>query len=534
MIKKAKIDLHPSYEIGELNRRLYGSFLEYVGKLVNESMYNPKHPSADENGFRTDFIEALKESGMPSVRLPGGNYISGWDWKDSIGPKESRKTNLDLAWRQYVPNEVGHDEYLQWAEKVGCEPMYTINLGTGDINDAISIVEYTNHPGGTYWSDLRKKNGHSEPYGVKVWYLGNEMDGPWQVGSWEKDPRGYGVKAHEVSKAMKWVDPTIKTVVCASSSPFLGAYPQWDLDVLEQCYDIVDMISLHHYHPAFPGDIRAFLGGSAAFEDYINTEIAVCDFVKAKLRSSKTMMLSFDEFGYLFQEKEDYEYGHAGHTPLKHFSEFTRGNSPYVLHDPDNMGEMDWNDGGDMLNALSLASVLLTLMRHSDRIKIGCFTFGLMAAAATDREHVWKSAAYYPYTQMMKYGRGVSVMPKIECETFDVPGYAVNNFRQYDSFKGLKYLEAAAAHDKESNEVTVFVINRDWNDDIETEIDVRGFDGYKLVEHIEMSTEDLEAKNSYENPDVIKPAANKETKFDNGKITATFKKLSWNMLRLSK
>ena len=125
-------------------------------------------------------------------------------------------------------------------------------------------------------------------------------------------------------------------------------------------------------------------------------------------------------------------------------------------------------------------------------------------------------------------------MPKIECETFDVPGYAINNFRQYDAFKGLKYLEASAAHDKENNEVTIFVVNRDWNDDIETELDVRGFDGYKLVEHIEMSTEDLKARNSYENPDAIKPVVNKDTKFDNGKVAATFKKLSWNVIRLSK
>ena len=533
MRKKAKITLHPSYKIGRLEKRLYGSFLECVGTLLNGSVYNPAHPSADENGFRRDIIEAVRESGMPAVRLPGGNLVSGWDWKDSIGPKDKRRSHLDLAWRQYLSNDVGHDEYLQWAEKAGCEPMYTINLGTGDINDALSIIEYTNHPGGTYWSDLRKQNGHKDPYGVKIWYLGNEMDGPWQIGSWQKDPRGYGIKAHEISKAMKWVDPTIQTVVCASSSPFLASYPQWDMDVLEQCYETVDMISLHHYHPAPPGDIGAYLGGSAAFEEYINTEIALCDTVQAKLRSTKKMMLSFDEYGYVIQDKGEYEFGRAGHAPLSSYEEFTRGNKPYIRHDPNNMDMMGWQ-GGDMLNALSIGSVLLTLMRHADRIKIGCATLGLMAAATTDRDHLWKSGVYYPYTQLMRYGRGMSLMPVVECDTFDVPGYAINNFRQYNSFRGIKYLESAAAFDEEKGVAALFVINRNGKEDLDTEIDLRGFEGYKLIEHSEMTSDDISLRSSYENPDAVIPSVNGDTVLEKGRISVNLKKLSWNVFRLAK
>ena len=219
MSKKAKVSVNPNFKIGEISKRLYGAFLEPIGTMVNGSMYNPNHLTADEQGFRKDWIDALKEFGIPAVRLPGGNFVSGWDWKDSIGPKDLRKKHLDLAWHQYYTNDIGHDEYLQWTEKIGAEPMYTLNLGTGDINDAVYNVEYTNHEGGTYWSDLRKKNGHDKPYGVKMWYLGNEMDGPWQVASWEKDPKAYGVKANEVSKAIKWVDGTIETAVCVSASP---------------------------------------------------------------------------------------------------------------------------------------------------------------------------------------------------------------------------------------------------------------------------------------------------------------------------
>ena len=221
MGKEAKITIHPSFTIGEISERLFSTFLEPIGTMVNGTMYNPKHPTADDLGFRTDFINGLKDTGMPACRLPGGNFVSGWNWKDSIGPKDQRKVHLDPAWYQYITNEVGHDEYLQWAERVGTESMYTINLGTGTMQDAMDIVEYTNHKGGTWWSDLRRKNGHEEPYGVKTWFLGNEMDGPWQLGSWEKDPRGYGVFSNEVSKLIKWIDPTIETAVCGSSAPFM-------------------------------------------------------------------------------------------------------------------------------------------------------------------------------------------------------------------------------------------------------------------------------------------------------------------------
>ncbi|MBR5896025.1 MAG: alpha-L-arabinofuranosidase, partial [Lachnospiraceae bacterium] len=273
MAKKAKITVHPEFQIGEISERLFSAFLEPIGTMVNGTMFNPKHPTADEQGFRTDFINGLKNTGLPAVRLPGGNFVSAWQWKDSIGPKDRRKVHLDPAWYQYITNDVGHDEYLQWAEKVGTESMYTINLGTHrEMQDAMDLVEYTNHPGGTYWSDLRRKNGHEDPYKVKLYYLGNEMDGPWQLGSWEKDPFGYGVLCNETSKAIKWIDASIETAVCGSSAPFMEHFPEWDEKVLDQCYDTVDYLSVHHYHSAQPGDIKSLLGGALYYEDFINTE----------------------------------------------------------------------------------------------------------------------------------------------------------------------------------------------------------------------------------------------------------------------
>jgi alpha-N-arabinofuranosidase len=523
----ARIHVHPQFQIGEISPRLYGAFLEPIGTMVNGSMYNPKHPTADANGFRKDFIEALKSTGLPAVRLPGGNFVSGWDWKDSIGPKEKRKTQLDTAWYQYYTNEIGHDEYLKWTRAIGAEPMYTINLGTNGLRDALHIVEYTNHTSGSFWSDLRREYGQERPYQVKTWYLGNEADGPWQIGSWEKDPRGYGVLAHEVSKGIKRTDPTIETAACVSSSPFLAHYPQWDLEALQECYETVDYISLHHYHIAAPGDYAALLGGSCFFEDYIRTEIGLCDFVQTKLRSPRKMMLSFDEYGSREQPLGEILPGRG--TVWEHTYSPER---EYIRHDPNNMDpNPPFMRRGGMLDALTSASTLLTLLRHADRVKIGCMTSGLHTLAAADRDHVWKPIAHYPFTQLMRYGRGIALRTAVECDRYDIPGYAVNHQFQYSTHKDIDYIDTAAAFNRATMELTVFVINRDWEHDRLLEIETDAFEGCRFLEHIQLCSDDMDLLNTYENPDAVLPSLNTDAVFKNGKAAAIVKRLSWNVFR---
>ncbi len=533
-MKKAKITLHPDFRIGEISPRLFGAFLEPIGSMVNGSMYNPKHPDADELGLRKDFYSALKETGLPAVRLPGGNFVSGWQWKDSIGPRDQRKAHLDPAWFQYIPNDVGHDEYLRWAEKAGTEAIYTVNLGTGTLQDAADCVEYTNHPGGTWWSDLRRKNGHPEPYGVKIWCLGNEMDGPWQIASYERDPRGYGLLARETSKMMKWVDPSIETVACVSSSPFLAHYPDWDREVLEECYDAVDYISLHHYHSA-PVDMpRALLAGYQAYEDYIRTEIAVCDYMKTKTRSGKTMMLALDEYGAMFRPRGEAHLGLAGRQNLEMFGLF-RPDRQYVRHDPD-----DWSTRRnpprtwEMQQTLGMASVMLVMLHHADRVKIGCATGGLGALCATDREHVWKGAAHYPFIQMIQWAKGDSLRCEVDCERYDVPGYAADDMNQYGGFTGVQTVQAAAALNEDAGELSVFVINADAEEEQELRLDVRGFEGWQFAEHIEMYAEEPGMMNTWDHPDRILPRKNGETRAEGGVLTAVLRKESWNVLRFSK
>ncbi len=528
MAKQAKITVHPDFSIGEISKNLYSAFLEPIGTMVNGTMYNPKHPTADEQGFRTDVINGLKNTGLPAVRLPGGNFVSAWQWKDSIGPKENRKVHLDPAWHQFIPNDVGHDEYLQWAEKINTKPLYTINMGTSrSIQEAMDIVEYTNFAGGSYWSDLRKKNGHEDPYGVKMWYLGNEMDGPWQLGAWNKDPAGYGALCNETSKAMKWIDETIETGVCGSSAPFMESFPEFDEAVLDKCYDVVDYLSVHHYHSAEPGDLKALLGGSVYYEDFINTEVAMFDYVASKHRSPKKMKLSFDEYGSMVRPYAPLNPGYGRYNMARTHYRFDPERK-YILHDPDKMNDRRF-PGGDLLHMLSMVSIQIAFLRHADRVKISCMTGGLGALCSSDHDHVWRSASHYAFMQLLEFAKGTSMETAIDCETYDMPGYAIDDTSQYTGKEGVNFVDAASAWDKDAKRLTVFAINKNEDSDYPLSIDLKGFTGIKGYKHYVISGDSLETASEYGNDEIFAPVLSDEGRFEDGVLNTHIKSLSWNV-----
>ena len=314
-MKTVKMTVDKAFVVAPVDKRIYGSFIEHLGRAVYGGIYQPGHESADEDGFRRDVIQLIKELNVPVIRYPGGNFVSNFFWEDSVGPVSERKPRLELAWRSLEPNTFGLGEFSKWAGKVNAEMMMAVNLGTRGIADACNLLEYCNHPSGTKYSELRRSHGVEEPYNIKLWCLGNEMDGEWQLGRKTMDE--YGRLSEETAKAMKLIDPSIELVSCGSSFKDMPTFPQWEATTLEYNYDYVDYISLHQYYGNAAGDSWDYLAQSDDMEEFIHTVTSVCDFIKAKKRSSKTINLSFDEWNVWFHskaEEEDITANHAWQT----------------------------------------------------------------------------------------------------------------------------------------------------------------------------------------------------------------------------
>ena len=296
---KAKITLAKEFKIGEIDKRIYGSFIEHLGRAVYGGIYEPDHPTADEDGFRRDVIDLVKKLNVPIVRYPGGNFVSGYNWEDGVGPVENRPKRLDLAWGTTEPNYFGTNEFMKWCKKADTECMMAVNLGTRGPEEARNLVEYTNHKSGSAWADLRKEHGYDDPWDIKLWCLGNEMDGAWQMGA--KTATEYGRVALEASKMMKWTDPSIETVLCGSSSINSKTFGQWEAESLDIAYDSVDYVSLHQYYGNHDGDTMSYLSYTLQLEEFIHTVICVCDYIKAKKHSKKTMMLGIIQITHLMK-----------------------------------------------------------------------------------------------------------------------------------------------------------------------------------------------------------------------------------------
>ena len=501
-MKSASVIIDSKFVIGAVDKRIYGSFLEHIGRCIYGGVYDPGNPLSDEKGFRKDVISLIKEIGVPIVRYPGGNFVSGYNWEDGIGPKEKRPVKAELAWFALETNQFGPDEFADWVKAAGTEAMMAINLGSRGVEEAKNLVEYCNFKEGTYWSDLRIKNGYKEPHGIKVWCLGNEMDGPWQIG--HKTAQEYGRLACETAKVMKWVDPSLELVACGSSHPGMLTFPAWEAEVLEHTWDHVDYISLHQYFQNQENDVKSFLAKTVSMEDFINSVKATCDFVKAKKRSKKTMYLSFDEWNvwyHAFPENEK----------LIHWQKGPKFNE----------------DIYNFEDALFVGLSLITLLRHSDRIKMACLAqlVNVIAPIMTTPEGVYKQPIYYPYLHASKYGRGTALNCVIES-----PAYETKDFGR------VNCLDSMAVFNNESGKetLTVFAVNRDAEEGINASFTLGGFSGYSIVEHLVMTNNDLKAVNDMKNPDRVKPVQGSGAGIEGEKLTVQFPKLSWNVIRMVK
>lgn len=500
MTLKAKMTIEKDFMISEIDNRIYGSFIEHLGRAVYGGIYEPGHPEADENGFRQDVSKLITDLQVPIVRYPGGNFVSGYNWEDGVGPKENRPRKLDLAWRVTETNQFGTNEFVDWARSVNTEVMMAVNLGTRGIDEARNLLEYCNHPGGTYWSDLRKQHGWEQPHAIKTWCLGNEMDGPWQIG--HKTADEYGRLALETAKVMKWVDPTIELVSCGSSNTGMPTFPQYEAASLEHTYEAVDYVSLHQYYGNRNNDTASYLAYSLDLDHFIKTIKSVCDYIKAKKRSKKTINLSFDEWNVWF-----------------HSNEADKKIEPWSIAPPQLEDVYNFED------ALLVGSMLITLIKHSDRVKIACLAqlVNVIAPIMTESGGgSWKQTIYYPYLHASVYGRGIALQPVISSPKYDSK-----------EFTDVPYLDSVAVYNPDSEEVTVFALNRSLEEAMTLECDIRSYPGYGVIEHIVLENDDLKAVNTF-SKEAVKPHNNGQSAAIDGLLQATLPKHSWHVIRLGK
>ena len=503
---KARMTIDRDYKIGEIDKRMYGSFIEHLGRAVYGGIYEPGHPYADERGFRRDVLDLVRELGVPVVRYPGGNFVCSFDWEDSVGPVEVRPRRLDLAWRSLEPNLFGLNEFMAWAEAAGTEAMMALNLGTRGVDAAMSLLEYCNHPGGTRWSDLRKSHGVREPYGIKLWCVGNEMDGPWQIG--QKTAEEYGRLAYETAKAMRRYDPGLELVACGSSIATLPTFPDWEATVLGHCYEEVDYLSLHSYYNNKAEDLPEFLADSVGMGEFIDSVASACDFVKAKKRSRKTMKLSFDEWNVWLPTVEA-----------------NKATEPWTV------GRALEEESYTFEDALVVGCLLITLLKRADRVKIACLAQLVNALAAISTVNggpAWRQSIFYPFLHASRYGRGTSLDLRVEAPTYES-----------SRFGPVPLVDAVAAVDEagpggRGGEMAVFAVNRSLTETAEVELRLGGYEAWTFVERIELAGAHPKAANTADRPDAVVPRSRAEgVKIEGGRLYASLPPLSWNVIRLA-
>ncbi|WNM34915.1 alpha-N-arabinofuranosidase [Streptomyces sp. Li-HN-5-11] len=503
--RTARFTLDPAFTVGAVDPRLFGSFVEHLGRCVYTGIFEPDHPSADDSGLRTDVLDLIRELGVTAVRYPGGNFVSGYKWEDSVGPAAERPRRLDLAWHSTETNRFGLSEFIAFLRKIGpqAEPMMALNLGTRGVAEALELQEYANHPAGTALSELRAAHGDKDPFGIRLWCLGNEMDGPWQTG--HKTAAEYGRLAAETARAMRQIDPGVQLVACGSSGQGMPTFAEWEATVLQETYDLVDYISLHAYYQPVDGDIDSFLASAVDMESFIENVVATCDHVGARLKSKKKINLSFDEWNvwYTSQWEEQTQDADPADWP----------EAPRLLE-----------DNYSVLDAVVFGSLLIALLRHADRVTVACLAqlVNVIAPIMTEPGGpAWRQTTFFPFAQASKYGRGQVLDVRVDSPTYETEKY------------GATALLHATAVRAEDGTVTVFAVNRSRTEPLPLDVALAGLDLTSVVEHSALADADPDARNTLADPERVTPHRVEGTTLTDGRLTAVLEPLSWNMIRLA-
>jgi alpha-N-arabinofuranosidase len=499
-LPRAHIELDRRAVIAPVRRRTFGAFAEHLGRCVYTGLYEPGHPTANEDGFRMDVVALVRELGTTTVRYPGGNFVSGFRWEDSVGPREARPVRRDLAWHSLESNQVGLDEFARWLQLAGSELMLAVNLGTRGILPALDLLEYANHPSGTALSDRRIANGTPRPHNVRMWCLGNEMDGPWQQGFMTADD--YGKLAARTAAAMRTADRNLELVVCGSSGSSMPAFGDWERTVLEHSYEHVDYVSCHAYYQELDGDLGSFLASALDMDLFIDAVVATADHVGHKKRSKKKMQLSFDEWNvwYLKEHQE----------AAKVSGEWTH--APRLLE-----------DAYTVADAVVVGSLLMTLLRHSDRVTSASLAqlVNVIAPIMTEPGGpAWRQATFFPFSITSRLASGEVIRPVTEAPTCDTARHGQ-----------APLIDAVATVD--DGRAAVFLVNRDLTETARVTIDVRSLGSTQVTEAVTLADADVYARNTLADQDRVKPAANASAALADGVLTIELPPVSWTAAALS-
>jgi alpha-N-arabinofuranosidase len=499
-VLRATATLDPAFRVAPVSRRTFGSFVEHLGRCVYTGIHEPGHPTADADGFRGDVLALTRELGVSTVRYPGGNFVSGYRWEDGVGPVEQRPRRRDLAWHTTEPNTVGLDEFVRWSRKAQVEPMLAINLGTRGVAEALDILEYANLPAGSALADQRVENGSKEPHGIRMWCLGNEMDGPWQVG--HKTAAEYGRLAAETARAMRMMDRDLELVACGSSHSRMPTFASWEAEVLTETYDQVDFVSLHAYYEPVDGDVGSFLASNADMDRMIEAVIVTADHVGAKLRSKKKIMLSFDEWNVWYASR---------------------------FHDIP--PREDWpvaprqlEDQYDVTDAVVVGSLLISLLRHSDRVTSAAQAqlVNVIAPIMTEPGGpAWRQTIFHPFALTSRHARGDVLRIEPDSPRYETARYG-----------DVPVLDAVATWDEEARAATVLAVNRDQEQPLTLEVDVRALPVDVVREALTLADDDRAARNSAEQPDRVVPRPNTTAQLTDGRLRVELPPVSWSVLRL--
>ncbi len=499
----ARVTIDPHVVVGGVDRRLFGSFVEHLGRCVYDGIYEPSHPLADEDGFRRDVLDLVRELGVSTVRYPGGNFVSGYRWEDGVGPRERRPRRLDLAWHSTETNEIGLDEFVRWADKAGSEVMYAVNLGTRGVLEALDVLEYANVPAGTHWADERVRNGSPEPHDIRMWCLGNEMDGPWQLGA--ATAAEYAEIAAKTAGAMRQIDPDLQLVVCGSSGAQMPTFGEWERVVLERTYDQVDFISCHAYYEPHDDDYASFLASATDMDRFIDTVVATADHVKALRHSEKEIYISFDEWNVWYQKRfNDVE-------KITDIHEWPV--APRLLE-----------DSYSVADAVVVGNLLISLLRHADRVKAASLAqlVNVIAPIMTEPGGpAWRQTTFFPFALTSRLAQGDALEVRLES-----PGYDTARFG------AVPVVDAVATHDRASGETSLFAVNRSLTGPVTLEIDAAALGAVEVVSATAIWDEDIHARNTLADPERVAPREIAVDRRADGTLALTLPAVSWAVVTL--